>query len=85
MAVYLSPDYQTSSESTGLSVQEKFNIDFPAFNQNDFNYFWLTGHLDTSNEVSSPLAFWFRIKKGSKQIFNIAARATILDFLSEWF
>ena len=29
MALYQSPDYQTSSESIGLSVQEKkFNIDF---------------------------------------------------------
>ena len=29
MALYLSPDYQTSLESFGLSVQEKkFNIDF---------------------------------------------------------
>ena len=29
MALYRSPDYQTNSESTGLSVQEKkFNIDF---------------------------------------------------------
>ena len=30
MALYPSPDYQTSFESTGLSVQEKkFNIDVP--------------------------------------------------------
>ena len=29
MALYLSPDYQTSFESSGLLVQEKkFNIDF---------------------------------------------------------
>ena len=28
MALHHSPDYQTSFESTGLSVQEKFNIDF---------------------------------------------------------
>ena len=29
MALYRSPDYQTSFESTGLSVQlKKFNIDF---------------------------------------------------------
>ena len=28
MALYRSSNYQTSSESIGLSVQEKFNIDF---------------------------------------------------------
>ena len=28
MALYRSPDYQTTFKSTGLSVQEKFNIDF---------------------------------------------------------
>ena len=28
MALYRSPDYQTSFKSVGLSVQEKFNIDF---------------------------------------------------------
>ena len=28
MALYRSPDYQTSFESSGLAVQKKFNIDF---------------------------------------------------------
>ena len=28
MALYPSPDYQTSFKSVGLSVREKFNIDF---------------------------------------------------------
>ena len=28
MALYRSPDYQKKFESVGLSVQEKFNIDF---------------------------------------------------------
>ena len=28
MALYSSPEYQTSFESTGLSVHEQFNIDF---------------------------------------------------------
>ena len=37
------------------------------FNQNDFSYFWFTSHLDTSNEVSSQLAFWFRTKKKSSK------------------
>ena len=27
MALYRSPDYQTSLETIGISVQEKFNID----------------------------------------------------------
>ena len=61
MALYRSPDYQTTFESICFSVQEKkFNIDFQdSGHQNDFIYFLSTSHLDTSNE----LAFWFRIKK----------------------
>ena len=30
MALHRSPDYQTSFRSIGLSVQQKFNIDFQA-------------------------------------------------------
>ena len=45
--------------------QYRFSRWWPSWisNQNDFSYFWSTNHLDTSNEVSSQLAFWFRIKK----------------------
>ena len=61
MALYCSPDYQTSLR-IGLSVQgKKFKIDWidqviwwwPSWisNQNNFSYFWSTSHLDTSNEV----------------------------------
>ena len=41
MALYRAPDYQTSFESTGLSVQEKeFNIDFQdGGHHNDFSIF----------------------------------------------
>ena len=41
MALYCSPDYHTSFESIGLSVQERnFNTDFQdGSNQNDFSYF----------------------------------------------
>ena len=70
MVLYRSPDYQTSSKSVGLSVQEKkFNIDFQdgghlGFSiRMIFSYFRIANHLDTSNEDSTHLAFWFRIKK----------------------
>ena len=44
--------------------------------QNKFSYFWSTSHLDTSYQVLSQLAFWFRI---AKQISKIVAMiATIL-------
>ena len=58
-------------------VQYRFSRWRPSWisNQNDFSYFRSTSHLDTSNEVSSQLSFWFRIKS-SKKIFNMAARAT---------
>ena len=64
MALYRSPDYQTSSESIGLSVQKnKFIIDFQ-----DGGHFGLTLatsdlQVDTANEISSQFAFWFWIKK----------------------
>ena len=44
MALYRSPAYQTSFESNGLLVKEKFN---EIFNQNAFSYFWSTSHLNT--------------------------------------
>ena len=67
--VYRIPDYQTSFESTDLSVQEKtFNIAFQDGSHLGFSIRMILAafdhcHLDTSNEVSSQLAFWFRIKK----------------------
>ena len=65
VALCRSPDYQTSFESIGLLVQYRFSRMRPSriSNQNDFSYFWFTCHLDTSNEVSSQLAFCFRIKR----------------------
>ena len=66
MALYRSPDYQRSFESIGLSVQEEFNIDFQDGSHLGFPMRMILAnfdHLDTSNEVCSPLAFWFRIKK----------------------
>ena len=35
------------------------------FQSNDLSYFWSTSHLDTSNEVSSQLAFFIQ-EKSSK-------------------
>ena len=59
MALYHLPNYQTSFESTGLSVQEKkFNINFqdgshPCFTiKTILAIFLSTCHLDTSNELS---------------------------------
>ena len=66
MALYRSPDYQTSFESVDLSVQEKnFNIDFQDGGHLGFpiRMNLATSHLNTSNEASSQLVFWFRVKK----------------------
>ena len=70
MALYHSPDYQTNFKSTGLSVQEKFNIpvDFQDGDHLGFPIRMILAtfdlrHLITSNEVLSQLAFWLRIKK----------------------
>ena len=87
MARYRSPDYQTSSKSTGLSVQKKFNTDFQDDGHLGFpiRVILATSHLQvtlTLHEVLGQLAFWLRIKK-FKTDFQMAARATILDFRSE--
>ena len=70
MALHCSTDYQTSFEPTGLLVQEKkFNIDFQDGGHSSHlgliirTIFALHPHLDTSNEVSSQLAFWIRRRK----------------------
>ena len=66
--------------STGLSFQEKkFKIDFQDGCHVGFPIRRILATFDTSNEVSSQLAFWFRIKK-FKIDFQQAARATIVDF-----
>ena len=46
-------------------LQYRFSRWWPSWisNQKDFSYFWSISHLDISNEVTSQLAFWFRIKK----------------------
>ena len=64
MALYRSPDYQTSFVSVDLSVQEKnFNVDFQD-----------GGHL--AYQVSSQLTFRLR-RRSEKKIFKMAA---ILDY-----
>ena len=72
MALYSSPDYQTSFKTVGLSVQEKkLNTDFQDGGQLGFLIetilatFLSTSHCDTSNEVSCQLVFLFR-RKSSK-------------------
>ena len=52
--------------------------------QNYFSYFWSTGSLDTSYQVSSQVAFPCS-SRNSKQIFKMAAHAAILEHQSEWF
>ena len=87
MALYRSPDYQTL-ESTGLSVHEKkLNIDFQDGGHLGFPITTILATFDLQVTSILPLkfesiSFWFR-RKSSKYIFNMAARATILDFLSE--
>ena len=56
MAVYRSPDYQTSLSQLAFWFKEVhywFSRWRPSwiFNQNDFSYFWSTSHLNTSNDV----------------------------------
>ena len=90
MALYRSPGYQTSFESINLSVQEKnFNIDFQ---DGDRLGFPIRMNLATFDlQITSILLIKFRVNwpffQDNKlfQIFNMAARATILDFWSEWF
>ena len=75
-ALYCSPDSSFNWPFVSREeVQYKFSRWIPCWisYQKDFSYF------DTSNEVSSQLAFWFRIKK-FKIDFQQAARATIVDF-----
>ena len=50
--------------SSKEEVQYRFSRWRPCWisNHKNFSYFWSTCHHDTSNEVSSQLAFWFRIK-----------------------
>ena len=85
MALYRSPEYQTSFESVGLSAQEK---QFKIYFQDD----GCDGHLGILIRTilaifdlqvtrilptnSSQLAFWFR-RRNSKQICKTAI---ILDF-----
>ena len=47
-------------------------------------FFWSTSHPDGSNLVSSQLAIWLR-RKSEKQIFKMAAMASILDFWAKCF
>ena len=95
MALYQSPEYQTSFESTGLLVQEnKFKIEFQdsghlaflskmilAIFDLQLTLILPTSGSDTSYQVLSHLAFPFR-RSSSKYIFKVAA---ILDFQLEQF
>ena len=91
MAPYRSPEYQTSFESIGLSVQEKnFNIDFQNGSHLGFQIRMILAFFDL--QVTLILLTKFRViwhfgseLNSSKQIFNMAARATILSFPSERF
>ena len=65
--IYKLPRYFLPSfESIGLSVQEKRKNRFSRWRPfwtsdwNDFRYFWSASHPDTSYQVSSQHAFWFR-------------------------
>ena len=69
MALYRSPEYQTSDPWGGGSFYPRAVM-------------W-TSQLDTSNEFSSQLTFGLR--RDSKTIFKIATVSAILDFKSERF
>ena len=85
IALYRSPDYQTSFESIGLSVQKKkVNIEFQDGSHLGFPREWFKLPLI----YKSPWYFQWSLesiglllqdKKGENRM------AAILDFLSEWF
>ena len=88
MALYHSPDYQTSFESICLSVQEKFNIDFQDGGRLGFPIRIILVTFDLQGTLIIPMKFRGLLvrgkkkkkkkKNGSKQIW-----ANILDFRSE--
>ena len=87
MALYCSPDYQTSFKSISLSLQEKnFNIDFQDGGHLRFPIRTILASFDP--QVTSILPMKFRViwpfgsekKKISKYIFNMVTRLTILNF-----
>ena len=58
MALYHSPDYQTSFESTGLSVQEKkFNIDFQHVGRLGFPIKMILAIFDLQITLILPMKF----------------------------
>ena len=74
MALYHSPEYQTSFESTDLSVQEKkFKINFQDDGCDSHREHLIRTilaifnprHHDTTYQVTSQLVFWFR-RRNSK-------------------
>ena len=72
MAMYCSPEYQTSFKSVGLLVQKKLKIDFQdggCGGQLGFLIITILAILDLQitpiilTQASSQLAFWFRRRK----------------------
>ena len=61
MALYRSPDYQTSFESIGLLVQEKFNIDFQEGSHLGFPIRMILATFDL--QVISILPIKIRVKQ----------------------
>ena len=74
--------------NTGKEVRNRFSrqwLWWPSWmsHRNYFSYFWFIGSLDTSYQVLVSWLIGSRV--GLKQIFKIAAMATILDFQSKSF
>ena len=88
MALYLLPDYQTSLKSIGLSVQEKFNIDFQNSNHLGSPIRMILATFDLQVTSIPQVKFQVNWAFGSgwktyEQIFKMAEKATILDFCEQ--
>ena len=67
MALYRSPDYQTSFKSTGLSVQEKkFNIEFQDGSHLEFPIRMILATFDLQVTSILPMKFWVNWTFGSE-------------------
>ena len=90
MALYRSPDYQTSLSQLAFRFKwRSSNIDFQDGGHLGFPIRTILATFDL--QVTSILPMKFESiallvqEKNFKMIFNMAARVTILDFWSEWF
>ena len=86
MALYCWPDYQTSFESIGLSVQKKFNTGFQDGCHLGFLIRMILAIFDLQVNLILPNKFLVKWPSGSgEDVQKIYKMMAILDFQSEWF